>query len=653
MLSEHSQESIKENSTNRKEVLVKPVPWALSSNNLSDADLLLLIRKRYEPESVQHLYAAILVEELVRLGVNPFIISPGMRAVPLIMAFDSPVLKQANSFSDQNYLSSSTRKILVNDERSAGYFAVGAAKSGALPCLICTSGTAVANYLPSVIEAWYSRVPLLIISTDRPWELRSAGANQTINQKDIFRDCTVKSIDMPAPDNRIHVHSLLTTLDYVVSEARSELRPVHLNLGFRKPFYQNNFNPDSSFEIEDLSVLGKWIGNTRPYVNINSSRSISSPDISVQCLNRSDRVRKNKKKIVIIAGPSHSPHWSRRSLTSDFYASVIDHASKLNVPVISDIHSNIRQHKSPQVCALHQLYIKELVAEDLVPDEVLYVGERIVSTHCQEYLELVAMKKDSRIIKFQTFSERDDAIENEFIHYTHVTPYLDEAIKMLPDISEIDESFTRAFLSKEAEFRTKLGNILETERSSNTTCSERSYITTLISGVPSGTKVMLSASAVFREADNFCYDIPPGVILYGNRGATGIDGIISTGTGLGCFEDNKSPVLIILGDQAALHDLTGLSLLKNVTVPVIVAIINNQGGALFNIVNKSSILPSLVNSHDLTFDKFAEGFGVSYHKAENPYSALGKMLDAFDKKEHLLLELPVDGRESALKLNQI
>jgi 2-succinyl-5-enolpyruvyl-6-hydroxy-3-cyclohexene-1-carboxylate synthase len=605
----------------------------------SERDVVDLIISRYAPESVQHLFACLLVEELIRTGVSPFVISPGMRAVPLLLALEG---------SASGLYAPSARRILVNDERSAGFFAVGAAKSGAFPCLICTSGTAVANYHPAVVEAWHSRIPLLVISTDRPWELLHAGANQTIDQKGVFRDCTVQTIDVPAPDTRVHVHSLLSTIDYLVAKARTELRPVHLNLGFRKPFYDERYTPAAAFEEEDRRVLSRWLECSGPYVAIKSVRGIYSLPPTGKISVESEDTRPVKKKVVVIAGPSSSPHWERRSEVDSFPGAVLEKTGSRTIPVLADIHSNMRQLSSPCVCAAYQWYLRELVDAGDLPDIVLYVGDRIISTACQEFLQAVGENPLSRIIKFQTSSDREDAVENEFMPFTHVTPYLDEALSFLPSAAEIDHEYSERILTREKDARERIHEVLGSEAT-----SERSYVRSLIGALPAGVRLMLSASAIFREADNFAHDIPAGVLLYGNRGATGIDGILSSGIGLGSAGEEGAPVCILVGDQATLHDLTALSLLRYSKKPVVIVVINNQGGALFNIIGKSRILPSLLNEHPLNFRSFAEGFGVSYHRAAHVQEAVEKMKEAFTTGRHLLLEIPVDGKASAVQLTTL
>ena len=136
-------------------------------------------------KSLAHLHAAVVVEELRRCGVGVFCVSPGARTIPLVLALeDNPGVV--------------TR--FFNDERSAAFWAQGAAKGGSLPCLICTSGTAATNYLPAVAEAALAGTPLLVLTTDRPFELHYAKANQTLPQRDLFAPFAQASFEIPAPE---------------------------------------------------------------------------------------------------------------------------------------------------------------------------------------------------------------------------------------------------------------------------------------------------------------------------------------------------------------------------------------------------------------------------------------------------------------------
>src|SRR6185436_9043550 len=160
-------------------------------------------------KSLAHLHATVVVEELRRCGVEIFCVSPGARTIPLVLALEEQPAAVTKLF---------------NDERSAAFWAQGAAKGGVLACLICTSGTAAANYLPAVVEAALAGTPMLVLTTDRPFELHYARANQTLPQRDLFTPFAQGVFDIPAPEHRLALHALLADLDQAVFEARRTAR---------------------------------------------------------------------------------------------------------------------------------------------------------------------------------------------------------------------------------------------------------------------------------------------------------------------------------------------------------------------------------------------------------------------------------------------
>src|SRR5215471_12273083 len=176
--------------------------------------------------SLAHLHAIVVVEELRRCGVEVFCLSPGARTIPLVVALEEQPAVVTKLF---------------NDERSAAFWAQGAAKGGRLPCLVCTSGTAAANYLPAVIEAALAGMPLLVLTTDRPFELHYAKANQTLPQRDLFSPFVQVAFDIPAPEQQLFLHALLADLDQAVFEMQRSACPVHLNIAYRKPFVEATF----------------------------------------------------------------------------------------------------------------------------------------------------------------------------------------------------------------------------------------------------------------------------------------------------------------------------------------------------------------------------------------------------------------------------
>src|SRR6266849_2593674 len=208
-------------------------------------------------KSLAHLHAAVVVEELRRSGVGVFCLSPGARTIPLVLALEEHPAVVTKLF---------------NDERSAAFWAQGAAKGGVLPCLICTSGTAAANYLPAVVEAALAGTPLLVLTTDRPFELHYAKANQTLPQRDLFAPFAQGLFDVPAPEQQLFLHALLANLDQAVFEMQRTARPVHLNLAYRKPFVEESFTV-AALPPEEVDELARWSTRSTPYCAYVQPRS--------------------------------------------------------------------------------------------------------------------------------------------------------------------------------------------------------------------------------------------------------------------------------------------------------------------------------------------------------------------------------------------
>jgi 2-succinyl-5-enolpyruvyl-6-hydroxy-3-cyclohexene-1-carboxylate synthase len=200
-------------------------------------------------KSLAHLHATVVVEELRRCGVGVFCLSPSARAIPLVLALEEQPAVVTKLF---------------NDERSAAFWAQGATKGGVLPCLICTSGTAAANYLPAVVEAALAGTPMLVLTTDRPFEPHYAKANQTLPQRDLFSPFAQGPFDVPAPEQQLFLHALLANLDQAVFEMQRTARPVHLNLAYRKPFVEEAFTV-AALPPEEVDELAQWNARDTPY----------------------------------------------------------------------------------------------------------------------------------------------------------------------------------------------------------------------------------------------------------------------------------------------------------------------------------------------------------------------------------------------------
>jgi 2-succinyl-5-enolpyruvyl-6-hydroxy-3-cyclohexene-1-carboxylate synthase len=571
------------------------------------------LRISMSAKSLAHLHAAVVVEELRRCGVGVFCLSPGARTIPLVLALeDNPAVVTK----------------LFNDERSAAFWAQGAAKGGMLPCLICTSGTAAANYLPAVVEASLAGTPLLVLTTDRPFELQYAKANQTLPQRDLFTPFASVGFDVPAPERQLFLHALLADLDQAVFETQRTLRPVHLNMAYRKPFVVEGFTLET-LPPEEVAQLERWVARDTPYCEYLLPRTcLATPDIQrlVDRLSAAD-------DIVCVAGPlaPTSPTAALRRL-----------ATHLAAPLFADINSGLRfdvEHAS--VLALYNLYLRGTVSRLPPAELVLYFGDRMVSEPLREYLEAQRVE----LILCSSYPLRQDTIENEYIYPTMKVwgdPYAlaAELLATLP--SRQPAALARALAACESAAQQQLATLLGQHVSGP--LAEGRVIYEVFQHIHDNTAVFLSASLIFREAEYFVPCLQKTLCIGANRGATGIDGILSSGVGFG--EGLRKPCTVLIGDQALLHDLNALALLAFTSVPVYVIVINNHSGAIFHFFDLGDTGERIRNPHPWSFRGVAENFHLAYVCPSSLESFVAAYQEAQAQQRSTVFEIVVDGAAS-------
>ncbi len=571
----------------------------------------MLTSSLHAARSLAHLHAIVVIEELRRCGVEVFCLSPGARAIPLVLAL-------------QEQPAAITK--LFNDERSAAFWAQGAAKGGVVPCLICTSGTAAANYLPAIAEAALAGTPMLVLTTDRPFELHYAKANQTLPQRDLFAPFVQAVFETPAPEHQLFLHSLLADLDQAVFEMRRTARPVHLNMAYRKPFVEENFTV-AALAPEDATVLARWQAQDTPYCEYFSSQ----PALTTSDFQRLVTRITAAQNIVCVAGPL-APTAALNAIPQL--------ATHLGAPLLADIHSGLRcSAASPPPLALYNLYLRGAMAHQA--DLVLYFGDRIVSEPLREYL---AMQRPELLL-CSAYPLRQDAIENEFIYPT---------MKVWGDPCVFAEAL-RAVLP--ARPPGALGATLQRYEAAACQHLKPLLESTAAAPLPEGrmvyeifrhthddTAVYLSASLLLREAEYFVPCLPQRLWLGANRGATGIDGVLSSGIGFG--EALGKPCTILIGDQALLHDLNALALIARARVPMYVMVINNHSGAIFHFFDLGATGQCLQNPHAWDFRGVADNFQLPYVCPSSPQALLSAYEEAQAQQRSTVFELVVDGAAS-------
>jgi 2-succinyl-5-enolpyruvyl-6-hydroxy-3-cyclohexene-1-carboxylate synthase len=569
-------------------------------------------------KSLAHLHATVVVEELRRCGVEVFCVSPGARAIPLVLALeDNPrvVMK------------------LFNDERSAAFWAQGAAKAGKLTCLVCTSGTAATNYLPAVAEASLAGTPLLVLTTDRPFELHYAKANQTLPQRDLFAPFAQATFEIPAPEQQLFLHALLADLDQAVFEARRTARPVHLNLAYRKPFVDEAFTIDTVSPGE-VAEIERWLARGRPYCEYLLPQSrLAAPDTQriVEHITAAG-------EILCVAGPLAPTSGTAVLQTL---------ATRLAAPLLADINSGLRcDRHSDHVLGLYNLYLRGMVSRLPSAELVLYFGDRIVSEPLREYLAA----QGGEFILCSAYPLRQDAIENEFIYPT-MKVWGDPcalAAELLPALPPRQPgTLARALAGYESAAHQQLTKLLGTDAAGPLT--EGRVIYEVFQHIQDNSAVFLSASLIFREAEYFVPCLQKTLYVGANRGATGIDGVLSSGIGFG--EGLQKPCTVLIGDQALLHDLNALALLSGANVPVYVIVINNHSGAIFHFFDLGDAGERLRNPHPWNFRGVAENFHLTYERPSSLAAFIAAYQEAQARRRSTLFEIVVDG-EASVRLFQ-
>ncbi len=532
------------------------------------------------------LYAQQIVHHLVQQGVRRVCIAPGSRSTPLVYAC-----------AQEDRL----EKTIHFDERGAAFYAYGYAKGSKTPvALICTSGTAIANLFPAVIEAYLDEVPLIIITSDRPPELRDCGANQTCDQTKFFGTYTRWYFEIPCPDSDMPQGFIGSTIAQAVFRATHTPRgPVHLNCLFREPFLSGERTPSI------------------PSTHYDSGQLTLPPSL---CEQWAKKLSQCEQGVILVGAFS-----TNRSLRSIF--SLAEH---LDWPILPDIMSGLRSEgMHPNVIPYYDIVLKTL--PHLRPDCILQFGDRIVSKPVIKWIEkfpppLYAMVADHpfRHDPAHLLTHRvqcDPTLFAELI--LHGLSRRPSWLSHWKNISQVVEGHIDEFIPS---------------------ASEPGILRFLHHHLPPHYAFFAANGMPVRDADQFFFPRFHRGPIFGKRAAAGIDGNIATIVGLA--EGANRPICAIIGDQTALHDLNSLPLLHKSKVPILLLIINNQGGGIFSflpIAEKKEMFENYwAAAHNWRFEEAAKMFRLPYLALTDP-SQLSRL---FQSEKTIIVECKTNRAEN-------
>jgi 2-succinyl-5-enolpyruvyl-6-hydroxy-3-cyclohexene-1-carboxylate synthase len=559
-----------------------------------------------DARNLNSLWASVLVETLARSGVRCAVVSPGSRSTPLAIAF------AAHPGIDA---------IPVLDERSAAFFALGLAKQRLQPvALICTSGTATANFFPAIIEAYESGVPLLVLTADRPPELRACASGQTIDQQKLYGGYAGFHHELAAPEL---IESQLRYLRQTVAHAvMRTLVPVagavHLNVPFRDPLPP----------IADDGAAGRlassidWELFFSHLAPVTSALPAGLPPHLVPDVHGA-----------IVVGPAQPGD-------VDAYIRCVGViAGKLGWPVLADALSPLRHHLAavPNLITTYDIVLRnENAAERLRPEVVLCLGAWPTSKILRAWLEA------SGAVTWMV-TERADNRDALHMRARHIALALPMLASLLPTAIDVN-GYQRMWARYEDKVRPALDARLRSVESS----FEPKATWLLAQHLPSRTAVFIANSMPVRDAEYVWPAGDRGLRAFSNRGANGIDGTLSTA--LGVTHGTDKPAVLLTGDLALLHDTNGFLIRPKFRGSLTIVLINNRGGGIFDHLPVAQFEPPFeeffATPQDVDFSRLCSGYGVD-HVLVRDWPHFTELISALPPTGVRVLEVRTDRKADA------
>lgn len=554
--------------------------------------------------NLNHFFAAVLAEELVRLGVREVGVAPGSRSSPLAEAF------AAHPACD----------LTVHlDERGLGFYMLGRAKGAGRPTvIITTSGTAAANLMPAIAEAHHAAIPLIALTADRPYELRDCGANQATDQVKLFGSFVRWFNELPTPDDQTDPGVFLAALDEAVRAALSSPRgPVHLNVLYREPLAPiARPYPRQTLERK----LRGWRTSGMPWVrNVSAPVPSAAPSARevMKCLG-------DQSNGVILAG----------ALDPAAARAVADLAAHMKWPLLPDLQSGLRFGvEEPAIIAHADLLLcSERYKRAAHTGALLQFGAGFVT---RRLLDCAAAARTAPRVLVEASPRRIDPAHASALRIVAEPGAVARALReALPP--GVDHARIRAW----SEASTRVERALAS-RFARGAWSEPGIAWLLSRAIPPDHAWFVGNSLPIRMAATFASACGAYFPFAASRGLSGIDGQVATAAGYAAGLGR--PVTALLGDLTFLHDLNSLLLLRASHPPVTLVVVNNDGGGIF------SLLPVADSSHHferifgtphgLRFRAAADLFGLRYAAPESPPALLRAWRAAARSGESTLIEV--------------
>jgi 2-succinyl-5-enolpyruvyl-6-hydroxy-3-cyclohexene-1-carboxylate synthase len=504
-------------------------------------------------------------DELARCGLQHACTSPGSRSTPLVLS-----LVREPRIRCWSHI----------DERCAGFFALGAAKAGRRPVAVtCTSGTAAANLAPAVIESHEARVPLIVLTADRPPELRDVGAGQTIDQLKLYGDAAKWFFEVgvheATPQNMRWIRMLACRAYWTAAQGRPG--PVHLNFPFREPLVPDGPLPGDASGTPDGA----------PWIRIRGEPPAAAPAPALP------------RRGVVVCG--------RSERDPELGFAVARFAQRADYPLLADPLSGARH--GPATIARYDLLLRDdELATRLAPDLILRVGDLPTSKPLRQWLD-----RHARVL--QIALDAEDAWQDP-----------------ASVVAEIVTADPRASLDAWTTARAPDPDWLATWRAADDAAtaaiedalrgdelSEPLVAARLGEWLPSDAALVVASSMPIRDVELFFPATGHTARVLANRGANGIDGTVSTAFGIAAA--GGTPTVLLIGDVALAHDIGGLLAARRLELPLTIVLLNNDGGGIFHFLpvagQQDAFEEHVATPHGLDFKDAAQLYGLDYQRPED------------------------------------
>jgi 2-succinyl-5-enolpyruvyl-6-hydroxy-3-cyclohexene-1-carboxylate synthase len=551
------------------------------------------------------------VDELVAAGVEDVCLCPGSRSTPLAIAFARhPAVKIWTHL----------------DERSCAYFALGMARIEKPVAILCSSGTAAVNFAPAVVEAYHSHVPLLVLTADRPPELQDLGANQTIKQSALYGPAAKWFSQLPLPEDS---EEMLRYVRMIADRAVATMQaapagPVHLNFPFREPLVPAPFpyrmavedelrrRATAAWEPRAESVIGE-------YANLG-------------------------QRGLIVCGPTPLSHGRL----------LIDFARDAGYPIVAEALSNLRRFATegdPVITTYDSFLRVPPVVESLQPEFILRIGDPPTTRSVSSYLQRYRGVPQIVISPPGTWPDPDLAA-TEVLHLDVDQFCLGVAGGSIEHFKPAPPEWAERWMDLEQRSRAAIDRELKASAEVN----EITAVVDLFAVAPIATNIVAGNSMPVRDIDSF-FTGSEGrtVFLHGNRGASGIDGVVSTAMGVAAATEGRT--VLVIGDLSFYHDMNGLLAAQRHDLSATIVLINNDGGGIFSFLPQhdheaSETFERLFGTpHGLDFSHVANLYGVGFQRVATREEYRKALKASIDAPGVQVIEVRTD-RDENLRLHQ-